>query len=93
MDSGIDLASTWVEVQATLPAGWTLDSLRCASESLAPQDRSDDWIAAATGPDGAERQARAADPVAALWMLAGSLRGDERGTGGPPRSAMPPDGG
>jgi hypothetical protein len=65
-----DLTEAWRRVQARLPAGWQLDSLRCASEGLAPDLRSDDWIAVAIGPGGEERRSRAADPVAALDGLA-----------------------
>jgi hypothetical protein len=44
--------------------------LRCASDGLAPDQRSDDWIALAIGPGGVERRARAADPITALDVLA-----------------------
>lgn len=61
-----DLTEAWWRTQAALPTGWQLDGLRCASEGLAPAQRSDDWIAVAIGPSGEERRSRAADPVAAL---------------------------
>jgi len=61
-----DLTAAWVRVQAALPEGWTLDGLRCASTGLAEEERSDEWIAVAVGPNGEERRARAAEPVAAL---------------------------
>ncbi len=64
-----DLTVIWRQVQAALPEGWQLDSLRCASEGLAPDQRSDDWIAVAIGPGGEEHRTRAADPVAALEGL------------------------
>ncbi len=64
-----DLTAAWRRVQASLPEGWSLDGLRCASVGLAEDKRSDDWIAVAVGPDGQECQARAADPVAALEGL------------------------
>jgi hypothetical protein len=64
-----DLTQVWQRVQAALPSGWTLDSLRCASEGLAPEQRSDDWIAIALGPGGEERRSRAADPIPALEGL------------------------
>ena len=63
----------WRLTQAALPAGWQLDSLRCASEGRAPQQRSDDWIAVAVGPEGQERSYRAADAVTALSGLAADL--------------------
>jgi hypothetical protein len=69
-----ELSEIWRKTQASLPAGWMLDSLRCASEGLAPDQRSDDWIAVALGPSGEERQARAADPVAALERLVPIVR-------------------
>jgi hypothetical protein len=61
-----DLTQAWRRVEAALPAGWQLDSLRCASHGLSPDQRSDDWIAIARGPGGEERCSRAGDPVAAL---------------------------
>ncbi len=64
-----DLNAAWARVQAALPEGWTLDGLRCASTGLAEDERSDDWIAVAVGPDGDERRARATGPVAALEGL------------------------
>ena len=64
------IGEAWARTEARLPAGWLLDSLRCASESLAPADRSDDWVAVAIGPDGAERVHRAPDALAALAGLA-----------------------
>lgn len=68
-----DLSQAWTVTQSQLPAGWTLDGLRCASRSLHLEDRSDDWIAVAVGPDGAERTWRAAGPKAALDGLVDSL--------------------
>jgi hypothetical protein len=73
MDAGFDLATAWLDAQARLPDGWTLDSLQCASTGLAPGQRSDDWVAVAVGPGGEERRAQAADPVAALAALAASI--------------------
>lgn len=70
MDTGTpDIGTAWARVQAALPEGWSIDSLRCASEGLTPEQRSDDWIAVAIGPGGDERRARAADPLAALERL------------------------
>jgi len=68
-----DLSEIWTETQLRLPRGWTLDGLRCASTSLRPEDRSEDWIAVAVGPGGAGRTFRAADPAAALVGLADTL--------------------
>jgi hypothetical protein len=64
-----DLNETWARVQAALPEGWTLDGLRCASTGLGSEERSDDWIAVAVGPDGEERRARALEPTDALEGL------------------------
>ena len=60
----------WREAQESLPEGWHLDGLRCASTGLAEGERSDEWIAMAVGPAGEERDFRAGDPVAALIGLA-----------------------
>lgn len=73
MDAGFDLAAAWLDAQARLPAGWTLDSLQCASRGLAPAQRSDDWVAVAIGPGGEERRGQAADPVGALAALAAAF--------------------
>jgi hypothetical protein len=64
-----DLTAVWAETQARLPKGWRLDSLRCASTGLTAEQRSDDWRALAVAPDGSIREARGADPVAALRAL------------------------
>ena len=74
MDEGFDLATAWLDVQALLPDGWALDSVQCASTGLAPDQRSDDWVAVAIGPGGEERRTRASDPVGALAALAASFR-------------------
>ena len=65
-----NLTSVWAEVERELPAGWTLDGLRCASTGLSPDRRSDDWIAVAVGPEGEERTYRANEPDSALRGLA-----------------------
>jgi hypothetical protein len=64
-----DIGEAWARTQAALPDGWTVDSLRCASTGLSPDERSDDWIAIARGPDEEERASRARDPFAALEGL------------------------
>jgi hypothetical protein len=69
MDDESDLAGAWLDAQGRLPTGWQLDSLQCASTGLGEAERSDDWVAVAIGPGGAERRARAADPIAALDAL------------------------
>ncbi len=64
-----DLGEIWREVQAALPAGWLLDSLRCAGTGLAVDQRSDEWIAVAVAPDGSELRYQAPSPAAALRGL------------------------
>jgi hypothetical protein len=81
-----DLDALWVATQARLPEGWSLDGLRCASTGLAPAERSDDWVAVATGPDGEERSALAGTPGEALEALAAGLESEGSATG---RSARP----
>jgi hypothetical protein len=65
-----DLSRVWTEVEEQLPSGWRLDGLRCASTGLAPEDRSEDWVAVAIGPDGETRTCRAVEPGDALRGLA-----------------------
>jgi hypothetical protein len=65
----IDIAPIWREVQAAMPAGWSLDSLRCASTGLDAEHRSDDWIAVGVTPDGAEVRSSATTPAEALRAL------------------------
>jgi hypothetical protein len=67
------LTTAWRETQQRLPAGWTLDSLRCASTGLTPDKRSDDWIAVAVSDQGDQRTSRAPDAPAALEALAASF--------------------
>ena len=66
--------SAWVDAEAALPLGWHLDSLRCASTGLAPEHRSDRWVAVAVGPAGEKLEAEGWDPVTALGALARLLR-------------------
>ena len=68
-----DLSETWARTQASLPEGWELDGLRCASTGLAPQERSEEWMAVAVGPSGEEQAFSASDAVAALEGLARSF--------------------
>lgn len=65
----MDLARVWAEVEERLPPGWRLDGLRCASTSLAPEDRSEEWVAVAIGPADETRRFRAANPDDALRGL------------------------
>jgi hypothetical protein len=72
-----ELNALWVAVEARLPEGWSIDGLRCASTGLAEAERSDDWVAVATGPDGEERSARAGAPDEALEALAAKVESAE----------------
>ena len=69
-----DLVEIWSAAQAQLPSGWKLDSLRCASESLRLEDRSDDWIAVAIGFNAKESTCRAPNPTSALDGLVAVVR-------------------
>ena len=84
MTDSEDLSVAWAEAQAGLPDGWTLEGLRCASTGLRPDQRSDDWIAVAVGPDSVERSARARDPIEALSALASSFRPNDGEAAGVP---------
>ena len=68
-----ELAEAWRAAQARLPDGWTLEGLRCASTGLTPGQRSEDWVAVATGPSGEEQSHRAGDPGFALEGLVRSI--------------------
>jgi len=76
VDDADTLTAAWTTAEATLPAGWRLDSLRCASSGLEPDQRSTDWIAVAVGPGDAERTFRARDALSALSGLASSFEPD-----------------
>ncbi len=67
------LTLAWLDAEAALPAGWSLDGLRCASTGLSPEQRSDDWVARAVGPAAEVRESRADDPIAALDALVRSF--------------------
>ena len=69
--SGLNRA--WIEAEAALPLGWHLDSLRCASTGLAPEQRSDRWLALATGPKGETIEGEGDGPIGALGTLARRL--------------------
>lgn len=68
-----DLAAVWDEIADRLPDGWSLDGLRCASTGLSEAQRSEDWVAVASGPDGEQREHRASQPIDALRGLATTL--------------------
>jgi hypothetical protein len=66
--------TAWVDTEAAMPLGWHLDSLRCASTGLAPEQRSSSWVAVAVGPAGEKLEPEGGEPVAALGALARLLR-------------------
>lgn len=66
--------SAWLSAEAAMPIGWRMDSLRCASTGLAPEQRSDAWVAVAAGPHGEKVEAQGIEPVAALTALSGLLQ-------------------
>ena len=69
-----DLSRIWADTAASLPPGWELGGLRCASAGLTPEDRSEEWIAVATGPAGREVKYQAAEPREALEGLVPLVR-------------------
>jgi len=48
-----ELGRRYLALQQSLPAGWLLDGVRCASSGLKPDQRSDAWQAVARAADGA----------------------------------------
>jgi hypothetical protein len=73
------LADAWRRAQEQLPNAWQLDGLRCGSTGLTPEERSDDWVAVATGPDGAQRTFQAADPFDALAGVVADVAHSQHG--------------
>jgi hypothetical protein len=69
-----ELNQAWADVASRLPEGWELSGLRCASTGLGPDQRSEEWIAVATGPEGEELRHQSADPVTALRGLVADTR-------------------
>ncbi len=70
MDSfGDQLQRAWSATAQSLPPGWEL-SLRCQSTGLAPELRSERWLAVAEGPSGTTLEGRGDSPIAALSDLA-----------------------
>ena len=69
-DEQSSVAEAWARTQESLPDGWTLDGLRCASSGLEPGQRSEGWVAVAVGPGGRERSFLASGALAALDGLA-----------------------
>jgi hypothetical protein len=67
------LNRAWISASAALPLEWRLEGLTCASDGLAPEQRSDRWRAWATGPKGERIEGEGEGPVAALNALAREL--------------------
>jgi hypothetical protein len=68
------MTEVWTRTEASLPLGWWIDSLRCASTGLAPHLRSDRWIAIAMGPEGESLQGEGGSADQAMANLANRLR-------------------
>jgi hypothetical protein len=67
------LSVAWTRAAAALPPDWELKGLQCASTGLSPEERSEEWIAVAIGPDGREVRHRAEEPTSALEGLVASV--------------------
>jgi hypothetical protein len=67
------MSKAWVELSAAMPLGWHLDSLRCASTGLQPDQRSNRWVAIAIGPNGHELAGEGDGEILALNALAREL--------------------
>ncbi|MDP9269998.1 MAG: hypothetical protein M3P14_03335 [Chloroflexota bacterium] len=67
------LNRAWIAASAALPIGWRLEGLTCASEGLAPEQRSDRSRAWATSPKGERIEGEGEGPVSALNALAREL--------------------
>jgi hypothetical protein len=80
-----EIAELWARAAVTLPPGWRLDSLQCASTGIAPDQRSDDWTAVAVSSN--EREVRVTDstPIAAIERLAAEINQRPAVADGPAR--------
>ena len=67
------LNRAWIAAAAALPLEWRLDGVTCASTGLAPEQRSDRWLAWAVGPKGERIEGEGSGPVSALNALAREL--------------------
>ena len=75
MSSPTPISDAWASAEAALPRGWFLQGIRCASEGLEPDQRSDLWVAEACGPAGECEIVNApSSPQLALRKLAARLR-------------------
>ncbi|HEX3219017.1 MAG TPA: hypothetical protein VHU77_03150 [Candidatus Limnocylindria bacterium] len=69
------ITDAWASVEASLPQGWFLEGIRCASSGLSPDQRSERWVAEACGPAGeCEIVTDSSSPEEALEALAARLR-------------------
>lgn len=66
------LEDAWTATARALPDGWDL-SLRCASEGLGVDQRSDRWRAVAERRDGSTLEGHGDDPIAAMADLRRAL--------------------
>jgi hypothetical protein len=69
-----DLSACWRGAMAAKPPSWRPMGVTCASTGLAPEHRSDGWVAEACRPDGACERAEADSPEDALLALTVQLR-------------------
>ena len=75
MESSVgEVELTWNALLRSLGEGWDL-SLRCQSTGLAPEQRSEKWLALAEGPAGASLEGRGDDPIAAMADLLNRVQG------------------
>jgi hypothetical protein len=69
-----ELGRRYLALQQSLPAGWLLDGVRCASSGLEPDQRSDAWQAVARAADGVSITGSGLTAFAALDDLQARVR-------------------
>ena len=72
------LTELWNAAIAAKPSDWMLMGVTCASTGLAPQQRSERWVAQACRSDGECLRSEADSPQDALAALTVKLRGLKR---------------
>jgi hypothetical protein len=68
------LTALWRMADAAKPPDWELMGLRCTSSGLAPDSRSDRWLAEACGPADGCVKVESHSAEDALQQLTGRLR-------------------
>jgi hypothetical protein len=78
-----DLTRAWRRAASALPPDWRLDSLRCLSTGLAPEQRSTRWRAVALGPNDTEKTSDGDNAATALAALVATFaaRGPGKASG------------